>query len=413
LEWVKIFDQHTYDSAKAVAIDSLGNVYTVGDCEATDSDYDILLLKYDDIGNLLWAKEWNHSSHDSGFDITIDSSNHIYVVGNTFENSITACIVKFDENGNELWNHTWGNGVQHRAWGVATDSQSNVYMTGNELEGINPLGELICNAFIVKYNSSGSFEWAKNISQSLSSDIVLDTEDNIYVVGSYHGYQHNILLKFDHDGKSLKNVTWQGEGDITIKEIALDSFGNLYVAGTNLTISEGNIEEAMTLIKYNNECNFQWAQRWANSTTEMNTGRGVGIDSANNIFLLGRTGNFSNLDVILLQYNSTGSFKGSRQWDKGPLDSGYGIAIENLSDNIYITGEISDSAFLLKYNNSMGSPDSIQGYVVNKESTKSSNDSQSDNKSVNSINGYNIAVFLISIMFILVIGVRKKCKPNV
>src|SRR5688572_19270375 len=76
----------------AVATDGLGNVYSTGWYWDTDltfgvntlnfsSDGDIYLVKYDSLGNVIWALGATGSGFDETRSITIDGQGDIYVTG--------------------------------------------------------------------------------------------------------------------------------------------------------------------------------------------------------------------------------------------------------------------------------------------------------------------------------------------
>ncbi len=412
LEWVSIFDQHPYESVYAVATDSFGDVYLVGDCDSDSMDFDILLAKYHKNGSLLWSRQWNQSVADSGFDIAIDSHGDIYVVGNSYRGNILPCIVKFDKNGKDLGNHTWNALLGYRSYGVALDSKDNVYITGNGVSHREEYGNLIWNSFLIKYNSTLDPEWELMIPQSLSSDIVVDTEDNVYIAGSFHADTYDIVRKFSCEGVSLENITWHGEEHISVNAMVIDIDNNIYITGTNITISEGNMKGAMMVLKYSPEGIFQWMSSWHNGFNDESSAFDLCLDSIGNIYLTGRASNLTTFDSILLQYNRTGNLVYTSQWDNQDYDSSFGIAIDNSSDDLYITGASHDfgdpntDAFILKYNNSVEFQDSIPSEIGNNESTKNGSNSQNNNKPNNSINGYNLALILLSIGIISILLIK-------
>jgi hypothetical protein len=65
-----------------------GNVYLTGSAKI-DTSADIITLKYDSDGNLLWAATYNGVGYgnDAGTDIIVDDNNDVYITG--FETNTT------------------------------------------------------------------------------------------------------------------------------------------------------------------------------------------------------------------------------------------------------------------------------------------------------------------------------------
>ena len=156
--WGGIYD----DEGNEVATDSQNNVYLVGYTGITSSDNcDILLSKYDVNGHEKWVKTWGGSNDDRGYDIFIDASDNIYIVGYTksmgdLDGDIV--IIKFDTSGNEIFNKTWGGSLYERGKHIFQDASGNFYITGET----SSLGEVNGDAVIIKFNSLFEELWNAN-----------------------------------------------------------------------------------------------------------------------------------------------------------------------------------------------------------------------------------------------------------
>jgi hypothetical protein len=99
-QWTKQFGSNGTDAGNWIATDKNGNSYVA--CVTTNAGmaFDILILKYDGIGNLKWTKTNGSTSQDQASYIAVDTSDHIYVAG-MFSNQC-----HFDstiENSNGYW----------------------------------------------------------------------------------------------------------------------------------------------------------------------------------------------------------------------------------------------------------------------------------------------------------------------
>ena len=96
LVWVKKFGSTAADQGRAIAVDTLGNVYTTGSFSGT-VDFDpgagtsnlfsgqdaVFVLKLNSAGEFVWAKQFNESwtSVAYGYSIAVDSLGNVYTTG--------------------------------------------------------------------------------------------------------------------------------------------------------------------------------------------------------------------------------------------------------------------------------------------------------------------------------------------
>jgi hypothetical protein len=125
---------------------------------------DIFLVKYNSSGTKQWTKQLGTSSDEWGYGVTTDSSDNIYVTGstgggldgNTSSGESDIFLVKYDSSGTKQWTKQLGTSSSDLGYGVTTDSSDNIYVTGTTKGGldgnINSGGNDI---FLVKYDSSG------------------------------------------------------------------------------------------------------------------------------------------------------------------------------------------------------------------------------------------------------------------
>jgi hypothetical protein len=124
------------DSAIAVHADQCGNVYVVGGGTRLSTGSDILLLKYDSEGAILW-EQWYAGSGDA-VDVpriaTFDEYDNAYVAGISREGTADREIValKYNADGVLLWDvrYTGSQGVGADVNDIDIDAQGHAYITG-------------------------------------------------------------------------------------------------------------------------------------------------------------------------------------------------------------------------------------------------------------------------------------------
>lgn len=132
------------ESLNAIATDRSGNVYVTGTTPATltgtsAGSSDIIVIKYDPSGQLVWTKQFGTAASDGASAMTTDPCGNVYVAGGTrgdFEaNAFTSefsdvFIVKLDANGERVWARQLHGMASETAWGMAAGPDDVVYVTG-------------------------------------------------------------------------------------------------------------------------------------------------------------------------------------------------------------------------------------------------------------------------------------------
>ena len=151
-------------------MDSSNNIYVTGttggglDGNTGLGGADIFLVKYNSSGTKQWTQQLGSSSNEFARDVTIDSTDNIYVTGftgggldgNTNSGSEDLYLVKYNSSGTKQWIQQLGTESRDRGYGIVKDSSDNIYVTGyteGGLDGNTNSGDN--DTFLVKYNSDG------------------------------------------------------------------------------------------------------------------------------------------------------------------------------------------------------------------------------------------------------------------
>ena len=105
------------------------------------------------------------ATNDYANGVATDSSGNVYVTGgtkggldgNTSAGNTDLFVIKYNSSGTKQWTKQLGTSSDDRTQGVATDSSGNVYVAGyatGGLDGNTSAGSY--DLFVVKYNSSGT-----------------------------------------------------------------------------------------------------------------------------------------------------------------------------------------------------------------------------------------------------------------
>ncbi|MFX1573945.1 MAG: SBBP repeat-containing protein [Promethearchaeota archaeon] len=334
-EWSSTWDGGVNDEdyAMGIALDSSGNIYLAGYTHNSVSGYDMCVVKFNSSGEYQWNSTWDGGIYNTDWanGIALDSSGNIYLAGVTYDSvsDYDMCVVKFNSSGDYQWNSTWDGGINQddRAYAIALDSSENIYLAGITFT----LGSsyVMC---VVKFNSSGDYQWnSKWYGGGETYGIALDSSGNIYLAGvsfnSVSGYDM-CVVKFNSSGDYRWSSTWDvGTYDYAYG-IALDSSGNIYIAGG----------PDMCVVKFDNSGQYQWNSTWDGSISD--NAYGIALDSSENIYLAGQSYNpVSSYDMCVVKFDNSGQYRWSSTWDVGTNgeECAYGIAFDS-SENIYLGG---------------------------------------------------------------------------
>lgn len=185
-----------------IAIDNLDEVYVMGDFYGSinlnpgtlystggfnNGNDDVFVAKLDNVGNLIWVKQFGNGGDDEGNSISAGASGNIYCTG-TFEDT-----VDFDP-GPLVYNlGGWANPT--REFLLKLDSAGNfINVKGTTFSGLgfskmttNNNEEILAVDWggIIKMDSSLNMIWKKNFVNASATNIECDNNGNVYSIGSY------------------------------------------------------------------------------------------------------------------------------------------------------------------------------------------------------------------------------------
>jgi hypothetical protein len=275
--WAKRIGGTQFDTPTDLALDDVGNVYTVGTFRGTVdfdpgpgvtlltatpspfTDNNAFVSKLNSAGNFVWAKQLGSSG--GNVHATVDGAGNPYVASDPFysDGFVYVVVSKLTPNGGIIRTRTLGPGQGEsstRATVIVTDAQDNILVvgafSGNGTDFDPGPGTFILvpedvNTFVWKLNSAGSFILAKKIGFRTFSSSLSVAAGNIYITGSFTGAPDFdpgpgtfTLLARNSGGFVVKlsssgTFAWAAKIDGALNEsseaIAVDGGGNVYVAG--------------------------------------------------------------------------------------------------------------------------------------------------------------------------------------
>jgi uncharacterized delta-60 repeat protein len=244
--WISTLGGAGNERGKAVATDSLDNVYAFGFTDSTGAgNNDFLLAKYNSAGTVEWQRILGGASGDTGQAVAIDSADNVYVFGfttSTGAGSNDFLLAKYNSSGTLQWQRVLGGASSERGYAVAIDSSNNIYVAGE----VSSAGAGNNDFLLAKYNSSGTIQWQRVLggaSNERGQGVTVDSSDNVYAFGFTEstgaGNYDFLLAKYNSSG----TIQWQrvlgGVSYDNGNSVAIDSSDNVCIIGETTSTGAG------------------------------------------------------------------------------------------------------------------------------------------------------------------------------
>lgn len=266
-----------------VVVDKENNSYVVGyisgetafnetqKAKIAQGNGDIIIAKYNEIGQLIWFKQFGGTNSDRGYKIAIGPDQKPVIAGQFFgqikfgtttlnaaNNSKDIFLAKLSSDGEVEWATKEGGNDADNVGALAVDNQNNIILSG-QFKGtitinsetttskINPENnEESFDIFLVKYSEKGTILWnefGKSSYDDRGLALTTDSQNNIYLSGQFSkefvfgdavctttNYNNSFLFKLNPSGSLIwKNLL--RAGFILANDIQCNAANELIVTG--------------------------------------------------------------------------------------------------------------------------------------------------------------------------------------
>lgn len=364
--WAHSFGGDRRDMPSTIRVDLNGDLVITGefrrtvDFDPSTSSYtltsggpgayssDAFILKLDQHGNLIWAKQLTGSESSSSDELCIDKNNNIIITG-TFTKT-----TDFDP----------GSGVHN----IVSNNMAH-------------------DAFILKLGANGEFKWVvpyMNSDWNAGSAIGVDTDNNVIAAGKFFstidldpnsntysvtsaGQSDIYFVKLDSNANLIWGKSFGGSGDEGALTLALDNSNNIYLGGYFTSVVDFNPDNSINLLKtskgfsdiflskFDSSGDLLWNHTFGNLGSDLLYS--MAIDNDNNLYATGQFNDsvdfnpsisiqnthYANYfhELFILSLDSNGNFNWAEDIGDG-LEAGLDLCIDD-SRQIHITGYFSDS----------------------------------------------------------------------
>lgn len=356
--WTKTLDLGAGDNfAKAVAVDSVGNVIVTGGANDSQGGVEnIYTIKYAaEDGGVLWTKRYDgpNGGADEGTDVAVDAADNVVITGKSIGSgtNFDVYIAKYaGSNGGTLWERRFNHPTNRPdfPYALALDASGNVVVNGTADEGSDT------KIYTGKYASAnGAIIWEKTFlpvgtpSFFGGRGVAVDAAGNVFSTGKARttrgDYSFHTIKYSAANGTVLWEKDFQSPTDDFNGPVGLvaDSAGNCIVTGTSTL---NNLKTTMYTAKYAAANGALLWEKRSLAPDGTDEAKAIAIDNADNVVVTGASDHVGShdADYYTVKYNAldgrplweqrfVGNFRG------GGEDTPAAVAVDDLGD-VAITG---------------------------------------------------------------------------
>ena len=203
--WLQQYGTSVSDMARGIAVTPADEVYVVGntsgslDGTTTPVNSDIFLLKLNILGVQQWVRQIDAGELDNAKSVAVGPDGGVYLAGETFgsldgntnNGTVDVLLARYDSAGNRQWSRMLGGTQPDYAFGVSVTADNVVQLVGytsDVLDGNPPAGSL--DAFLTRYDALGTKLGTRTLGtpfQDIARGVAVDAFGNAYVAGQTSG----------------------------------------------------------------------------------------------------------------------------------------------------------------------------------------------------------------------------------
>jgi hypothetical protein len=186
------------------------------------------------------------------------------------------------------------------------------------------------------------------------SKIVTDNSNNIYIAGAtMNGSTSDILLvKYNSSGMQqwIAQYNGGGNGEDIATGLCLDTSGNVYMTGyeTGTALNPTNVD--LITIKYNSSGTQQWLTTYDGGFNAYDAGTDITVDNNGNVYVTGKSFNANaNTDIVTIKYDPIGTQQWVTRYDHTTHLNDEGVKISVRNGAVVVSGIVQTTGTTYKY----------------------------------------------------------------
>ncbi|MGB6046550.1 MAG: hypothetical protein WBG34_03025 [Flavobacteriales bacterium] len=214
------------------------------------ADSDVLLLRTDVSGELLWQQHYGTSGEESGNGVAFDGDGYMIAgrIGG-FSGDLDAYVVRTDNDGNELWWQSWGGIKKDLLKGIA--HSGSVFVMAGYTDSYGPqVGvQHVRSVYMIAMNAAGDTLWTRTIGDigaaSSAEDIQVAGNGDFFLSGQ-SGNSHLtkcMVMRVSPTGNQLWKRTYDIGNEDLLHRLTLLPDGGFIAAGR--TFGPGSMQAVL------------------------------------------------------------------------------------------------------------------------------------------------------------------------
>jgi len=309
-----------------------GGYIIVGSTFSFNASMDVLLVRTDSEGNMLWKRTYGGPEEDVGYSLQVLGDGSFIVAGHTsFDSDMDIYLVKTDSGGNMLWNRTFGGPQLETAASIQKTSDGGYVIVGTT-SSIEVISE---DVYLLRIDSEGNMLWNRTYGRLKNVEgyplfefgsSVHETGDGGYIIAGSQkplGKEGDVfMIKADSGGNMLWNKTYGGTNtEQCSSSIETSDGGQIIVGSTRIPFGE----EDIYLVKTDSDGNMLWNRTYG----------GPGIEAGNSVMETGDGGYIiagykthvgeENSDAYLVKTDSKGNMLWNMTYGGSRMERGSSV----------------------------------------------------------------------------------------
>lgn len=210
--WTRTTAEPNNDALFSVVQTQDGNIVALGRAVHGLNNDDVLLVKMDTSGNLIWKKSFGGAGYDKGYKLIELQNGDLVMAGTTSTYGagwFDTYVIRTDSGGTVLWTKTYGDTSDQEAQDIKRTSDGGFIISGTSFTS-NTGGDI----YLIKTDSAGTLQWSKTYDGTdgdFGYEVIESPHGGYAVACSTFSYTHGaMLLRVDNGG----NFLWsRGYGD--------------------------------------------------------------------------------------------------------------------------------------------------------------------------------------------------------